>query len=186
MNVRVGVAGDARLIAEVHVRTWQVAYRGQVPDDYLDSLSVDQRELVWRQILTDADPASSGVVVLEHEARVIGFAGTAASMDDGAGPSVGELQSIYGHPDFWNRGGGRALMDRAMATLRAVGFSTATLWVLDTNLRARRFYEAAGWVPDGATKVDDRATFTLREVRYRTTIPRDAALAELHPGADPQ
>jgi len=77
-------------------------------------------------------------------------------------------------------------MDRAMATLRAVGFSTATLWVLDTNLRARRFYEAAGWVPDGATKVDDRATFTLREVRYRTTIPRDAALAELHPGADPQ
>jgi GNAT superfamily N-acetyltransferase len=173
MNIRPAVESDARPIAEVHVRTWQVAYRGQIPDEYLDSLSVDQREIAWRQILADADLLAGGVLVLEHEAGIVGFAGVSASRDDDADRAIGEVGSIYVLPDFWNRGGGRALFDRAVDGLRAAGFSVATLWVLDTNLRARRFYEAAGWVADGATKVDDRGTFTLREFRYRTTISRD-------------
>jgi hypothetical protein len=51
--------------------------------------------------------------------------------------------------------------------LRATGFWCATLWALDSNDRARRFYRKAGWVPDGATKVDEREGFSLQEVRYR-------------------
>lgn len=43
--------------------------------------------------------------------------------------------------------------------------------VLDTNARARRFYEAAGFAPDGGVKVDDRGEFQLREVRYRRGLP---------------
>jgi GNAT superfamily N-acetyltransferase len=185
VNIRVAVDSDARPIAEMHVRTWQVAYRGQVPDDYLDSLSVDQREIGWRQILADDDLSAGGVLVLEDEGGIVGFAAVSASRDDDAGPGIGEVGSIYVLPDFWNRGGGRDLMARAVDTLRAAGFSAATLWVLDTNLRARRFYEAAGWVADGTTKVDDRGTFALREVRYRTTISPDDQ-ADRRPGVDPR
>jgi hypothetical protein len=36
-----------------------------------------------------------------------------------------------------------------------------------SNVRARRFYEAAGWRPDGAAKIDDSRGFPLEEVRYR-------------------
>jgi hypothetical protein len=32
------------------------------------------------------------------------------------------------------------------------GYTAATLWVIDGNRRARRFYAAAGWSVDGATK----------------------------------
>lgn len=43
-------------------------------------------------------------------------------------------------------------------------------WVLDTNVRGRRFYESANWTPDGAVKVDKRDGFELREVRYRRLL----------------
>jgi len=56
--------------------------------------------------------------------------------------------------------------------LRRAGFDEAVLWVLETNVRARRFYEIAGWKPDGQTKADERGTVTLHEVRYRFSFGR--------------
>jgi hypothetical protein len=42
--------------------------------------------------------------------------------------------------------------------------------VLETNARARRFYEIAGWMADGGTKVEHRGEVELREIRYRRTL----------------
>ena len=61
-------------------------------------------------------------------------------------------------------------MDAALGRLAEAGFHQATLWVLDTNVRARRFYEAAGWSADGTVKRDERLGFPIREVRYRRLI----------------
>lgn len=65
---------------------------------------------------------------------------------------------------------GRALMSSAIAQLADAGFSSATLWIVDKNWRARRFYEAGPWRPDGATKSADRGQFVLQEVRYRCEL----------------
>ena len=46
------------------------------------------------------------------------------------------------------------------------GYTTATLWALDTNARARRFYEIGGWRADGVTKIHDWGSFTCTDVRY--------------------
>jgi hypothetical protein len=60
-------------------------------------------------------------------------------------------------------------MAEAVAWLGA-RYGDATLWVLDENVRARSFYERGGWRLDGATKDDDRGSFVLKEVRYRTAF----------------
>ncbi len=73
---------------------------------------------------------------------------------------------IYLAQEAAGRGIGRALLAHAVNDLRARRFTRATLWVLGTNARARRFYEAAGWRADGATKVETRDGAALREVRY--------------------
>jgi GNAT superfamily N-acetyltransferase len=172
VDIRVAKLGDERDIAEVGVRTWRVAYRGQVPDSYLDGLSVEDRTEVWRSILSESSWPTKVQLVVEDNARVVGFAGVSRSRDEDSRPEIGEVTAIYLLPDYWDRGCGRALFDRAVETLKAAGFSEATLWVLDTNARARRFYEAAGWTPDGATKLDDRGAFTLHEVRYRGQLIR--------------
>ena len=41
MRIRPATPRDVTAIATIHVETWQVVYRGQVPDEYLERLSVD-------------------------------------------------------------------------------------------------------------------------------------------------
>jgi hypothetical protein len=61
-------------------------------------------------------------------------------------------------------------MSAAVDTLRDAAFIEATLWVLDTNARARRFYEIAGWAVDDAERLEQLRGFLVREVRYRRTL----------------
>lgn len=169
MEVRLAGVGDERSIAEVHVRTWQAAYRGQVPDNFLDNLSIERRTQGWSQIIAQSAPPACAYV-LENEDQVVGFAHIAPSRDEDASEGVGEVTAIYLDRRFWGSGAGALLMDTALAALREAGFSRATLWVLESNARARRFYESAAWELDGATKVDRRDGFQLHEVRYRRDL----------------
>jgi len=163
--VRSATADDADEIARVHIESWQGAYRGQIPDEYLDSLSIDKRKLVWRRSLRLEGRDETNWVV-ERDGTIVGFAGAGRTRDDDAEEGTGEIFAVYVVAPHWDTGAGRALIVEAMGWLRE-RFTRATLWVLDTNDRARRFYEKAGWAPDGATKDDDRESFVLREVRYR-------------------
>ena len=61
-------------------------------------------------------------------------------------------------------------MRAALSVLRDEGYGAATLWVLERNPRARRFYEAAGWIADGAVKDDTYLGTPVREVRYRISL----------------
>ncbi len=169
MNVRPAIVADADAIAEVHVRSWQAAYRGQIPDDHLDSLSIERRASVWKEMLGREMP-DAGAFVLEDGGGILGFAHVSPSRDADAPASTGELTAIYLAPDRRGRGGGRLLIDIAITSLRAAGFRRVTLWVLDSNAAARRFYERAGWMADGGVKTDDRGSFALVELRYTRAL----------------
>jgi len=156
---------DARSIALVHVRTWQIAYRGQVPDEFLDSLSVDRREEAWKAWFAGEEIRPNEVFVAELDGAVVGFANVGNCRDEDVDDETGELRAIYLLPDYWDTRTGAALMDAATDALRG-RFKRAMLWVLDSNDRARRFYDRGGWLFDGTTKDDDSRGFVLREVRY--------------------
>jgi GNAT superfamily N-acetyltransferase len=159
-------------IAIVHVRSWQAAYRGLVPQEYLDSLDVEQRYIVWARIIGQAEWPRAGTFVAEDGGDVVGFASICPSRDDDAeSASAGELAAIYLLPGSWGKGLGRELMASALSARSDAAFDEATAWVLDMNGRARRFYEAAGWHADGAVKQDGRRSFVLNEVRYRCALP---------------
>jgi hypothetical protein len=53
MLIRAAVAADVAAIAQVHVRTWQSAYRGHIPDAYLDGLDPSKRAAVWSAALRE-------------------------------------------------------------------------------------------------------------------------------------
>jgi GNAT superfamily N-acetyltransferase len=147
--IRAARPEDSRLIAEVHVASWRHAYRGLLPDDYLEKLSVDEREAQRLAWFAHPEPGS-GVLVAEEAGRVVGFVSFGPSRDDGAPPKTGEIPAIYVEPSMLGTGMGRELLQTAMAELRLTGFARATLWVLEANALARRFYEKAGWSWDGA------------------------------------
>jgi len=168
---------DALALARIHVRSWQVAYRGQLPDAYLDGLSdeIPLRAERWKGFILAAPSRGRTLLAAEVDGKVIGFVNYGPP-DDAAtlGPHVGELYAIYLDPDAWGQGHGRAMMAAAVTGLEEAGYREAVLWVLGTNQRARRFYEIAGWSADGATKVEHRGEVELREVRYRRPFIREA------------
>jgi ribosomal protein S18 acetylase RimI-like enzyme len=171
ISYRTAGPADADAIAFVHVETWKLAYRGQVPDDYLDGLSVDERAGRWRQLFAETSPPAE-VLVAEEDA-VVGFASIVASRDEDAGAATGEVAAVYLLPTHWDRGIGRELLLLAVGRLAAAGFETATLWVLASNARARRFYEAAGWSPDGTEQLTRIGGVDLPELRYRTLLANE-------------
>jgi GNAT superfamily N-acetyltransferase len=75
------------------------------------------------------------------------------------------VYAIYVVSAWWSAGAGRALMNAALAALRADGYLRAVLWVLADNVRARRFYDRAGFAPDGASTIITGLGGVL-EVRY--------------------
>ena len=147
-----------------------MAYRGQLPDAYLDRLSEDlaRRTSFWEHWLTaEATSRRQTALVAEEAGRPIGFVTFGPSEDEPLDPTIGQVYAIYVDPTGWGRGYGRALFTSAAQGLTIARFKAAMLWVLDTNIRARRFYEVAGWKPDGGLKTETRGDLLLSEVRYR-------------------
>ncbi|MFL5738289.1 MAG: GNAT family N-acetyltransferase [Actinomycetota bacterium] len=167
---RAGIS-DARQIAEVHVRGWRWGYRDILPPEVLDSLSVERREQGWNEILGSLPPGAA-VLVAEVRGRIVGFAGTGPSRDEDAHAGSAELSSLYVEEEVAGTGVGRALMTAAIEFARSTGFRELTLWVLERNARARRFYEAAGLLPDGSAKQEMHPTVpvVLEEIRYRRSL----------------
>jgi len=164
MIVRPGQLRDAPQIAEIHVRSWQEAYAGIVPADYLASLSVERYEANWRENLAKGEPEVA--VAVEGEA-VLGWLGFGRSRDDDAAPVVAEIWAVYVNPSQWRRGVGRHLWEHAKRVLRERGFGSVTLWVLSENQRAAEFYAAVGFEIESSSKKHfDIGGRSLAEVRY--------------------
>jgi ribosomal protein S18 acetylase RimI-like enzyme len=172
MDIRAARMEDVPEIAVVHVRSWQAAYRGLLPQAYLDGLDPGQRIGQWERSLSAAKRSDGGTLVAGAGGRLSGFVSYGPARDDDAeSRRAGEIYAIYLVPASWGEGIGRQLMTAALGRLGEAAFDRVILWVLDSNVRARRFYEAGGWLANGAAKRDDSFGVPMTEVRYRRSLP---------------
>jgi L-amino acid N-acyltransferase YncA len=166
VTVRRATLRDAPAIGRVHVRAWQAAYRGQLPDGYLDGPRPEERAASWERGLRrehDQDP----VLVAEDNGHVVGFALVGPAQDP---EGAGQLYAINVDLDHWGTGAGKALLAAAQAELVRLSYTEAVLWVLPGNARARRFYEVAGWADDGTQRTGEAWGIVFTEVRYRRRL----------------
>ncbi|MEK7557349.1 MAG: GNAT family N-acetyltransferase [Patescibacteria group bacterium] len=168
-DVREAGVSDAEAIASVHVRTWQFAYRGQLPEDFLSQLSVEERAKRWREMLVSPKPKTK-VYVAEAVGTIVGFGSVGPSRDKDAEQSMGELYAVYIDAQNMGKGAGSALMQAGLEYLRSQGFKKAILWVLASNDKARKFYESKGWTLTGKTEVDKRDEVDLHVVQYDISL----------------
>lgn len=165
VTIRVAGATDAAGIAAVHVRSWQEAYAGIVPADYLESLDVTARTGSWTDHLRHGPEDGVRTWVAQAGERVIGFVSVGPSRDEDASRGDREIYSIYLDPGMWGHGVARDLMRTVLTEL---GDRTRlSLWVLAANERARHFYRRHGFHPDGVERLEEIGGAELLEVRYR-------------------
>ncbi len=163
MQIRLARGDDAPAVETIRIEGWRVAYRDILPPGDLDAMPIDASR--WRARF-DSPPDGWTTFVAERDSSVIGFAAMGPSRDE---QEVGELYAIYVDPAVWSSGAGRALIVKAEEQL-ADAYPIATLWVLTANPRARRFYELAGWYPDGSVKAEDIFGVAAEETRYRKEL----------------
>lgn len=161
---------DCDRVAEIRVRGWQRAYRGMIPQSYLDGLDVAQDAERRRGYLTRPDDAVVDLVAEDAGGRVVGWACHGPYRESEVRIAQGELYALYAHPDHVGQGAGRALLAETVRRCSAAGHDRLLLWVLAANARARRFYERAGFRPDGAREPFEVDGVTVPEVRYARAL----------------
>jgi ribosomal protein S18 acetylase RimI-like enzyme len=162
VELRDARCGDELAVAEVHVRSWQEAYRELMPEEFLDGL--DPRDRARRYTFEGGAEAPTTVVAIAGGA-VVGFVTFGPSRDEDA-VGMGEIYALYVDPGCHRGGVGRLLMAHARRRLKEQGFAAAVLWVLQGNERAASFYEREGWKPDGATREEEPYGITSNVRRF--------------------
>ena len=169
-RIRPAELADSEGIARVHTLSWQSAYRGLLPDEWLDALRWENRKVRWDAILATSTRGSV-FVVLNAKDEILGFASIGSSRDEDIDQArVHELYAIYLSPKYWGQGLGAALLQTVMKEVPETAIRME-LWVLESNWRGRRFYESQGFALDGATKLAEIDGHQLEEVRYQIALP---------------
>jgi GNAT superfamily N-acetyltransferase len=160
--LRLATIEDAETIAAIHVRTWQTVYEGIIPAQHLASLSIQERANLWRRVISEWHGTVFLAVASHGEAGFISF-GPSRDKD---GKEKAEIYAIYVLPKFWHQGIGGELLEEAERRIKDNHFIAVTLWVLEKNAPARRFYEARGFRLDTSSKEETIGGLLLTELRY--------------------
>jgi GNAT superfamily N-acetyltransferase len=167
LTVRDATANDAIGVARVHIRAWQAAYRGLLPDEHLDGLREEERASRYSLGATGSEIPETILAV--YDGAIRGFASIGPSRDVDL-PDAGELCALYIDPPHWREGIGSLLVTHGYERLRARGFDEAILWLLVGNDGAERFYRADGWTPDGSSRHEDVWGVESHVIRFRRTL----------------
>lgn len=159
MEIReVNEKDDLRKISAVYAGSWKRAYRGIVPDAYLDQIDEGQ----WSRHI--CMPGRRSVILLDGD-EIVGTSSYMRSRD-GTLPDYGEVVSVYLLPEYWGKGYGSSLLQASVNGLFRMGFSDLFLWVLEENYAARKFYGKNGFSASPDRKEIEIGGKWLREVRY--------------------
>jgi ribosomal protein S18 acetylase RimI-like enzyme len=167
-TIRRATESDRLAVATVHVRAWQLAYRGIIPHETLDGMNVTRLADQYPFDLSESSDPKTLIACRGDE--LSGWVVLGPSRD-GDEEGFGEIWALNVAPEHWRSGAGSLLMAGAEKLLAASGFVEAFLWVLGDNIQGRNFYEAVGWRLDGQGRTIAIGGNDLVEVRYRKALP---------------
>jgi GNAT superfamily N-acetyltransferase len=136
-----GGPDDADAIAALHAMSWRAAYRGMLPDAFLDGPLDEDRRAQWRARLASPPPDRPIVLKATEGPTLLGFACVFQQQDDIWGALLDNLHVL---PGSTGQGIGAGLLRAAQQRTAAAARQRLHLWVFEANGRARRFYERHG------------------------------------------
>lgn len=153
---------DLEDMVRIHCEAWKSAYRGIISDDFIQRKNRSRYEK-WRGILSVENRKH---YIIRRNGIAVGM----ISMDlprEVAEPETYEIFGLYILPEYERMGYGTAAFRFAENRIRETGYRKISLWVLEPNLPARKFYEKLGFTADGAERTSyyDKPIRLLRYTR---------------------
>lgn len=160
IQIRNAILSDAKGIAKVHVDSWRTTYAGIVPEPFLQQLTYESRENLWKSAI----PHGHVFVAQNEQGDIIGFACGDKERSGDYENYEGELYAIYILQEYQGQGIGRRLVTPVVKQLLDKNIHTMLVLVLEEN-KSCLFYEALG-----ARKIDtldvEIGGVNLKEVVY--------------------
>jgi ribosomal protein S18 acetylase RimI-like enzyme len=147
--IRRATPEDALSLAEIHVASCQSAYRDILPDSVRKGFTVDKWVSKFQQMIAEETQV---IALIKDKEKILGYTIIGPNRDEDLEDNCGEVWGLYISPDHWRKGLGTQLTKWACRQLKSRGYDIGTLWVFQTNLAAREFYQAMGFTSDRATK----------------------------------
>ena len=153
MNITICLAkpNDASDMAEVHMRSWEVAYKDIIPMEYIKRKNATRPDL-FKRIITDENTTQ---YVIQVDNKTVGIMGIGEAMGDDIDDSYYELYGIYLHPDYYRKGIGTQAVNFAFDKALELGKRFMNVWVFAENINSINFYKKCGFITDGKTKTLD-------------------------------
>ncbi|WP_446786493.1 GNAT family N-acetyltransferase [Macellibacteroides fermentans] len=142
LDIKTASIHDVKEISYIHASSWKTAYKGIVPQEYLDNLKNDFWIPSFEKWISD-NTITAKLAYTGNEA--IGCISYGKSRDISL-PDWGEIVSLYVLPKYLGRGFGKALLMSAINDMYNKGFENIYLWVLEENLQAQKFYRKNGFI----------------------------------------
>ena len=165
LRIRPMTLADCDRVSEIRVLGWQFAYRGLMPQSFLDALSAEADAERRRARFAESDGSVLNLVASVGD-EIIGWAALGPYREGELRTEDAELYALYLDPKHVGTGAGRVLMQEALRRAAALGHDRVYLWVVRGNARARRFYERAGFRADGAEEPYEVEGVLVPELRY--------------------
>jgi ribosomal protein S18 acetylase RimI-like enzyme len=158
--IRRALPEDAGNYTDCAISCWQAAYRGIVPDEYLNNMPADRDLKAEKYRESFAKPGDIQSYCVVSDGKMIGL----LTIDI----INAEIWAIYLLEEYWGKGIGKEVLDFAISEMKRMKHSALFLWVLEGNGRAKRFYERNGFRFSGIKREKEygKALVQLRYVLY--------------------
>lgn len=141
---------DAVTLAYIQTTSWKVAFKNIIGDDDLKRLTNLDRVTAMYSRLLNENKGNGYIGELDGKPHCIAYWDRAR---DAEMSQCAEIILIHSLPDNWRKGFGSKMMDVLLADISNAGYPSAILWVFIENERARKFYEAKGFVATDKVKL---------------------------------
>jgi len=178
--VRLALPSESEAVAALQRRCWDHDQPEGLRRWLLDNLDLAAVADGWHRAVTRPPDARCRVLValagsddpVGADGGIVGFATTQPADDpDATDATDGEIAEWLVEPAARGQGHGSRLLNAAIDTLRADGFTRATTWVTSTDDGRRRILAESGWAADGAHRaIGPEESLTVKQVRLHTSI----------------
>ncbi|WP_313162912.1 GNAT family N-acetyltransferase [Sedimentibacter sp.] len=159
--IRQATEQDRMALGKIYCFSWKEAYKNIVPDEYLNSLTIEK--------CSPNKINSNDTLVIEDNGIIVGLTRFGEARDKRC-ENIGELWSIYILPEFWMKGFGQLLFSSVTKKLEELGYEKFYLWVLKDNFGALRFYEKMGMINTDIEQIINIGGKDLVEIKYEFSL----------------